>query len=101
MRRLKNLNQEQLQLCEIHQSADTGIVTLMGGVFCKRNEQAISPYYTQTINKKTGEIKQSWFDGLITKKLKGIVHKGREIITRIHEWRLEHRFEKAERAFSL
>jgi|TARA_R110000744_G_scaffold155017_4_gene270212 hypothetical protein len=36
-------------------------------------------------NKTTGLIKTSWFDGLITSKLKGVLYKGKEIITRVHE----------------
>jgi len=67
----------------------------MGGVFCKREEQPIRPFYAEEFNNTTGLIKQSWFDGLIVKKLKGVVHKGKEIITRIHEWRLTLRIEKA------
>jgi uncharacterized protein YcfL len=34
--------------------------------------------------------KQSWYDGLITKKLKGIIHKGQEILTRLHTWQVEY-----------
>jgi hypothetical protein len=40
------------------------------------------------MNKETGLIKTSWFDGLITKKLKGILFNGKEIITRIHTWQI-------------
>jgi hypothetical protein len=40
------------------------------------------------INKPTGLIKTSWFDGLITQKLKGIVYKEKEIITRIYKWQM-------------
>ena len=39
-------------------------------------------------NKTTGLIKTSWFDGLITSKLKGVLYKGKEIITRVHEWHI-------------
>ena len=40
------------------------------------------------MNKETVLREASWFDGLITMKLKGILHKGKEIITRIHTWQL-------------
>ena len=60
----------------------------MGGVFCKRKSQSIRPYYEMEINKTTGLIKTSWFDGLITQKLKGILYKGMEFITRIHTWQI-------------
>lgn len=72
---------------------------LLGGVFCKRSDQPIRPFYSEELNKSTGELKQSWYDGLIIRKLKGITHKGREIITRIHEWRLERGSSKADEAF--
>jgi hypothetical protein len=36
----------------------------------------------------TGVIKTSWFDGLITTKLQGILYKGRELITRVHTWQI-------------
>lgn len=81
------------QLLDLHNAADTGdwasFTTLMGGVFCKRNEQAIRPFYVVEVNKETGLVKSSWFDGIPTLKLKGITHKGIEIITRIHQWTLE------------
>jgi hypothetical protein len=79
-------------LTELHKAADDGnwasYTKLMGGVFCMRKLQAIRPYYEMEVNKITGLIKTSWFDGLITQKLKGILHKGNEIITRIHTWQL-------------
>jgi hypothetical protein len=53
-----------------------------------RKLQAVRPYYEMEVNKITGLIKTSWFDGLITQKLKGILHKGKEIITRINTWQL-------------
>jgi hypothetical protein len=52
----------------------------MGCVFYVRKNQVIHPYCEMTVNKITG---------LIIKKLKGILFKGKEIITRFHEWRLE------------
>lgn len=60
----------------------------MGGVFCIRKSQAMRPYYELVVNKVTGLIKTSWFDGLITTKLKGIKYKGSQIITRIHTWQV-------------
>jgi hypothetical protein len=83
---------EDESFTELHKAADSGdwatYTKLMGGVFCIRKSQAIRPYYEMEVNKTTGLIKTSWFDGLITKKLKGILHKGKEIITRIHTWQI-------------
>jgi hypothetical protein len=77
---------------DIHKAADTGdwatYTKLMGGVFCMRKSQVIRPYYEMEVNKTTGVIKTSWFNGLITTKLKGILYKGRELITRIHTWQI-------------
>lgn len=69
---------------------------LMGGVFCKGKDQLLRPYYGMEFNQQTGLIKTSFFDGLITLKLKGILHAGHAIITRLHQWRLEY----TARAFS-
>jgi hypothetical protein len=83
---------EDESFIDIHKSADTGDLAKykkhMGGVFCMRKSQAIRPYYEMEVNKTTGLIKTSWFDGLITTKLKGILYKGRELITRIHTWQI-------------
>lgn len=92
LRKLRKLDNEDEPLTEIHKAADTGnwasYTKLMGGVFCIRKFQVVRPYYEMEMNKDTGLIKTSWFDGLITMKLKGILYKGKEIITRIHTWQL-------------
>lgn len=64
-------------------------VQLMGGVFCKRKDLLIRPYYDVQADQQTGLIKTSWFDDLITLKLKGVLYLGKAIITRLHQWRLE------------
>jgi hypothetical protein len=83
---------EDESFMEIHKAADSGnwasYTKLMGGVFCIRKSQVLRPYYELVVNKITGLIKTSWFDGLITTKLKGIKYKGSQIITRIHTWQL-------------
>ncbi|MGY0601326.1 MAG: hypothetical protein ACW7DZ_04830 [Paraglaciecola chathamensis] len=93
LRRLRKAVSGDDTLSELTQSADSGdwakYTKLMGGVFCMRKNQGIRPYYEMVNNKTTGLIKTSWFDGLITSKLKGALYKGKEIIIRIHEWRLE------------
>jgi len=92
LRRLRKAVSGDNTLSELTQSADSGdwamYTKLMGGVFCMRKNQVLHPYYEMVVNKTTGLIKTSWFDGLITKKLKGILYQGKEIITRVHEWRL-------------
>ncbi|MGK0272744.1 MAG: hypothetical protein ACI88H_003419 [Cocleimonas sp.] len=92
LRRLRKTAYEDETLTELHRAADSGdwatYTKLMGGVFCIRKSQVIRPYYEMEVNKTTGLIKTSWFDGLITQKLKGILYKENEIITRIHTWQI-------------
>lgn len=67
----------------------------MGGVFCKRKDQAIRPLYKEKLDTETGEIKQSYCDGVVSISPRGIKLGEKEVITRIHEWRLENRRTKA------
>ncbi|MGY5797723.1 replication endonuclease [Rheinheimera faecalis] len=93
LRRLRNLQAQDATLTSIHQAADLGdwknFVTLMGGVFCKRKEQAVRPHYNIEVDANTGEISTDYFDGFVTTKLKGICYLGQAIITRLHKWRIE------------
>lgn len=99
LRRLKELTGVSESFDAIYEAADSvdwaKFVELMGGVFCKRDEQPIRPLYREKVNEETGEIKQSYFDGVITLALKGVQHGDREIITRVHEWRIEHQAKRA------
>ena len=67
----------------------------MGGVFCKRKDQAIRPLYKEKLETETGELKQSYFDGEVSISLRGIKLGEKEVITRVHEWRLENRGTRA------
>jgi hypothetical protein len=37
-------------------------------------------------DERTGEVKCSWFDDVQFFRLKGVIHEGFEIITRVHKW---------------
>lgn len=93
MRRLKKFLIKDQKFINTLKAADEGkwaeFVKLMGGVFCKRKDQLVKPFYDIEFNLQTGLIKSSWFDGIPTLKLKGILFKGEEFVTRIHEWRKE------------
>jgi len=93
LRRLKALCNETELFSDIFEAADKGkwaeFVKLMGGVFCKRKDQAIRPLYKEKLDTETGELKQSYFDGLVSISLRGIKLGEEEVITRVHEWRLE------------
>ena len=67
----------------------------MGCVFCELNDQAIRPLYKEKLDTETGELKQSYFDGVISISLRGIKLGEKEVITRVHEWRLEKRGTRA------
>lgn len=67
----------------------------MGRVLCKRNDQTIRPLYKEKLDTETVELKQSYFDGVVSISLRGIKLGEEEVITRIHEWRLENRGTRA------
>lgn len=77
---------------KIHDAADKGVwaefVTLMGGVFCKRDDQPIRPLYKERVDTETGELKQTYFYEAISITLRGVKIGEKEVITRIHEWRI-------------
>lgn len=99
LRRLRQLIGHSDTLLKIHEAADAGewaeYVFLMGGVFCKRDEQPVRPLYLEKVNVDTGEVKQSYFDEVITIALKGVRYADKEVITRVHEWRIENQPERA------
>jgi hypothetical protein len=91
LRRLQG-NPTDTDLKALYEAADDGnwhmFTELMGGVFCKRKEQRVKPHYEIEFDERTGEVKCSWFDDVPFFRLKGIVHKGFEIITRVYKWTL-------------
>lgn len=93
LRRAKEGCEQDEQFEAVRVAADKGdwksYVQLMGGVFCKRKDLLIRPYYDVQADQETGLIKTSWFDDVITLKLKGVLYLGEAIITRLHQWRLE------------
>jgi len=99
LRRLNELLSENESFSKIHDAADKGawaeFVTLMGGVFCKRDEQPIRPLYKEKVDSNTGEFKKTYFDEVISISLRGVKLGEREVITRIHEWRIENRGTRA------
>tara|TARA_Y100000780_G_C13690523_1_gene419343 strand:+ start:487 stop:618 length:132 start_codon:yes stop_codon:yes gene_type:complete len=41
------------------------------------------------VNEETGECSQSYYDGEVIQKVKGIWFAGKTFITRFYQWRLE------------
>jgi hypothetical protein len=99
LRRLRELLGGSENYTKIYDAADKGswteFVTLMGGVFCKRDDQPIRPLYKEKVNTETGELKQTYFDEAISISLRGVKLGEKEVITRIHEWRIESRGTRA------
>lgn len=93
LRRLKAMMAESQLVQDIHDAADKGnwksFTDLMGGVFCKRTEQAIAPHYELAFDSDTGVVKTSMYsEDELLKVLKGISAGGKAIITRTNEWHL-------------
>jgi len=99
LRRLKALGNESEFFTDIFEAADKGawteFVTFMGGAFCKREEQPIRLLYKEKVDTESAALKQSYFDGVASISLRGIKLGEKEVITRIHEWRIESRGTRA------
>ena len=93
LRRLTSESNHDEQFEQVRIAADKSdwktYTQLMGGVFCKRKDLLIRPFYNLEADQQTGLIKTSWFDNVIVLKLKGVLYAGQAIITRLHQWRLE------------
>ncbi|SHO59185.1 replication endonuclease [Vibrio quintilis] len=94
LRRLKDITGLSDKPKAIIEAADQGdwktFTVQMGGVFCERKAQVFKPYYELSIDKDTGAVKTSpYCENELTRALKGVITAGRELITRIFEWRLE------------
>ncbi len=61
----------------------------MGGILCSRKEQKIRPYYTNKVDKTTGEIAESQYGDALLDKILVVLYFGKKIITRFHEWKIE------------
>jgi hypothetical protein len=61
----------------------------MGGVFAKRKDQLLKLAYDASFNSDTGECKLGFYDGNIIQTVKGLMFKGKMIITRFYSWRME------------
>jgi hypothetical protein len=90
-RRLKEHQTEQNRSLEqLRHSADTSnwqeFIKIMGGVFVKRKDQLARPLYDYTMDNKTGELSQSYYDEEPTKSIKGMLLGNSKIITRFLKW---------------
>ncbi|MFM2484676.1 hypothetical protein [Celerinatantimonas yamalensis] len=61
----------------------------MGGVWRKRAGRPIQPFYQLVFDDETGECHLNQYRDSFMTRLKGILADGREIITRIWEWKID------------
>ncbi|WP_206486449.1 replication endonuclease [Thalassotalea sp. G2M2-11] len=66
-----------------------GYIIAMGGIHIKQKDRPIKLYYDININEQTGECLQSYYDGEIIQKVKGLVCAGKTFVTRAFTWRVE------------
>ncbi len=103
LRRIKSVEGLPALAKDIVKAADTGnwkaFTQQMGGVFSLRKAQVFKPYYELCVDRETGVVKTSQYcDSEYIRALKGVLTAGREIITRIFQWRVE---SSARHAFNL
>ena len=74
-------------------AADTsdwqGYIEAMGGIESTQKNHPIKLHYDVNININTGECSQSYYDGELVTKIKGLLYEGKALITRKLSWRLE------------
>jgi hypothetical protein len=96
-RELRRLNEELIHEFEniepLRQAADTSdwatYTQAMGGVFCKRKDQLLRPFYD--LKSTNGELKTSKYGDSFIKQLRGISYADLPFITRTHNWELTKR----------
>ena len=66
-----------------------GYTLAMGGLHTKQKDRPIQLHYDLNINEQTGECLQSYYDGELILKIKGLWFLGRAIVTRHYQWKIE------------
>lgn len=61
----------------------------MGGLNIKSKDRPIKLHYDVNVNEETGECSQSYYDGELIQKVKGLWFAGKTFVTRFYQWRLE------------
>jgi len=93
LRRLKETFFPESALEKARIAADTsdwkGYIEAMGGIDSTPKDHPIKLYYDVNINEETGECSQSYYDGELVTKVKGLLFEGKAFITRTMSWRLE------------
>ena len=66
-----------------------GYTLAMGGIHTKQKNRPIQLQYDLNINEQTGECLQSYYDGELILKVKGLWFAGRAVVTRHYQWKVE------------
>jgi len=66
-----------------------GYTLAMGGLHTKQKDRPIQLHYDMNINKQIGECLQSYYDGELILKVKGLWFAGKAIVTRHFQWKIE------------
>jgi hypothetical protein len=66
-----------------------GYTLAMGGLHTKQKDRPIQLHYDLNINEQTGECLQSYYDGELILKIKGLWFMGKAIVTRHYQWKIE------------
>ena len=61
----------------------------MGGIHTKSKDRPIKLYYENNVNEETGECLQSYYDGELIMKIKGLWFAGQTFVTRLFTWQVE------------
>ncbi|PKI01483.1 replication endonuclease [Glaciecola sp. 33A] len=61
----------------------------MGGIHTKQKNRPIQLHYDLNINEQTGECLQSYYDGELILKVKGLWFAGKAVVTRHYQWKIE------------
>jgi len=92
LRRLKESFFPESTIEKARLAADTsdwkGYIEAMGGIESTPKSHPIKLHYDVNINEETGECSQSYYDGELVTKVKGLLFEGKAFITRTMTWRL-------------
>ncbi len=95
LRRLRSMfkGESNSQLEQARSAADNSdwqaYTLAMGGLNIKSKDRPIKLHYDVKVNEETGECSQSYYDGELIQKIKGIWFAGKTFVTRFYQWRLE------------
>tara|TARA_B110000211_G_C14024315_1_gene529081 strand:+ start:578 stop:1087 length:510 start_codon:yes stop_codon:yes gene_type:complete len=66
-----------------------GYTLAMGGIHTKQKDRPIQLHYDLNINEQTGECLQSYYDGELILKVKGLWFAGKAVVSRHYQWKIE------------